>query len=150
MFRKRKWWHFILIIMLLVLARYFMSVESHESDRVREASEQLEVSQANVCTMDGKNVTKRDTSSLFVVTKEMKRVYICGYLKSSHPFSLTVYLYKNGGDRAFYSETSPIFLQTGTFIFDLISTDALKGGEYRAELSIMKEVRATVGFIVEK
>lgn len=150
MFRLRKWWRFILIIIILVLARLYVSMKNQDIDRVSKAAESATVSQVSVCTKDGKSVIKREDSSLFIVPKSMERIYICGSLHTSSPFLITIYLYRSGADRAFYIETSRKLLPTGPFIIDLISTEDLKGGEYKVDLSIVKEVRGTVRFLIEK
>ncbi len=80
----------------------------------------------------------------------MERIDICGSLQTPLEFIITIYLYKSGANRAFYVNTAGKFLPTGPFIIDIISTQDLKGGEYYAELFIMKEVRGTVRFLVEK
>jgi len=125
-------------------------MKNQEVDRVSKAAEWATVSKVSVCTKDGKSVTKLDEPSLYIVPKGMERIYICGSLQTSSPFLITIYLYRSGTDRAFYGETSRKLLPAGPFIFDLISTEDLKGGEYQADLSIVKEVRASVRFRVEK
>ena len=146
----KKWLHFLFVIIFLVLLTLSLVIGSLESNRVQEASARLVVSQVSVCTMEGKSVSKQDDPSLYIIPNGMERIFICGWLQTSYPFDITIYLYRRGVDRAFYAETSRKLLQTGPFIIDLIATDDLKGGEYRADLHIMKEVRSSVPFIVEK
>lgn len=77
----------------------------------------------------------------------MERIYICGTLDISIPDVITIYLFQN--DDAFTSTGA--MLEKGPFIMDVISTDALKGGQYRADLYIVREKSAaSVDFIVEK
>lgn len=144
----------VFIIIILVIVRGIISISDSEQKQLMDYSAYIsslkKISQPSVCSMDGKSVKKQDESSLFIVPKDMKRIYICGYLETPNSDLITIYLYKSGSDRAFYSETSRTLLQTGPFIIDLISTDDLKGGEYRADLSVVKELRATIQFLYQK
>ncbi len=146
----------LFIIIIVVIVRGIISISDREQkqkqfmEHFAYISSLKKISQPSVCSIDGKSVKKQDESSLFIVPKDMKRIYICGYLETPNSDLITIYLYKSGSDRAFYVETSGTLLQTGPFIIELISTDDLKGGEYRADLSVVKEIRATVQFLYQK
>jgi len=134
--RMRKWWQYILIIILLGLLWFRMSIKNQEFDRTREAIEQATVSQLSVCTGDGKSLIKQENTSLYVVPRDLKKIYICGLLQSSTSLHLGIYLSKSGADKPFTSSGS--MLKPGPFVMDLISTSALNGGEYRADIYIFE------------
>lgn len=148
-FKVRKWWQYILILILLGLLYFSMSIKNQDFDRTREAVEQATVSQLSVCTGDGKSLLKQENTSLYVVPRDIKRIYICGLLQSTTSLHLGIYLSKSGANKPFTSSGS--MLKPGPFVMDLISTSALKGGEYRADIYIVREKSAaSIGFYVVK
>ena len=121
-------------------------MQRQDLNRIREAQEQATISEVRVCTKDGISLPKQENSSLYVVPTNMERIYICGLLEISIPDVITIYLFQNGNA---FTSTSAMF-KKGPFIMDVISTAALKGGEYRADIFIVREKpAASVRFLVE-
>lgn len=144
-------WRLYLIFFLFIVGMIFIYVGGEQFLKFVVYLDSLKkISQPSVCTMDGTSVKKQDASSLFIIPKDMGRVYICGNFDTPIPELLTVHLYKSGADRAFYSTTSLKALKTGPFIFDIISTDHLKPGEYRADIHVIRDKpAAVVHFIIQ-
>lgn len=154
-FKGKRWYFIVIVIIILAFSSFPISIyvknsikiQRQELEKIREAEEQATVSEVYVCTKDGISLPKQENTSLYVVPKDMERIYICGTLEISIPSIITIYLFKN--DDAFTSAGA--MLEKGPFIMDVISTAALKGGEYRADLYIVREKSAaSVDFIVEK
>ncbi len=152
---KRNWWFLVFIIIIWVSFTFYLSAVSKDSismqrqelDRIREAQEQATISQVSICTKDGISLPKQENSSLYVVPSDMERIYVCGLLEISIPGVITVYLFKNGEA---FTRTGAM-LEKGPFIMDVISTAALKGGVYRADLFIVRDKpAASVSFVVVK
>lgn len=144
---------FIIVVLILTnycissYARNYISTQRQEIARKRESEEQASVSQVHVCTRDGKSLSKQEGSSIYVVPTDMERIYICGSLDISIPDLITIYLSQNG--EVFTSKGA--VLKNGPFIVEVVSTDALKGGIYRADMYIVRDkIAASVYFTLVK
>lgn len=152
---KRKLLFFISIVISLaftysvvsIFAREFIFKERERLYRIVGPEIQVTVNDVRVCTSDGQSLSKQEGSSVYVVPKEMERIYICGTLENADHELITIYLSKYGD--AFFGTSD--MLKEGPFIMDVKSTASLKAGVYQADLYIVKGKPAvSVGFRVEK
>jgi len=90
------------------------------------------------------------SNQVFLVPADMKKIYIFGIIQAPFPIRITAYLYKNGAEKAFYSEPSQDVLKTGPFVFDLISTDKIEPGYYRADLYEGRVKLVSIYFNIER
>jgi hypothetical protein len=139
------------ILTIFILLSGYLCLRYYEF-QVREV---VAFSQLSVCTKDG--VSLRQTSNpegtpLFHVPKEINQLYICGTVETPFRIILGMNLFKvnDGEENVVHHIILSRSIPSGPFVYDVISTEKLDAGEYRAELSIGRVYKGDVWFSVER